>query len=102
MLANDIPTILRLAKILEKEEQTVFLFVVDNKEKQNAVLYSKELNLNNVIFGGTYPESKMPSIVAASNVCLLKLQNIPMFRNTYFIKVFDYMGAGRPKIYAIE
>ena len=44
----------------------------------------------------------MPSIVAASNVCLLTLQNIPMFRNTYPNKVFNYMGAGRPKIYAIE
>ncbi|MDB4350498.1 glycosyltransferase family 4 protein [Verrucomicrobia bacterium] len=101
-LANDIPTILRAAKILEKEEQIVFLFVGDGKEKQNAVRLSKELNLMNVIFAGAYPKSKMPSILATSNVCLATLQNIPMFRTTYPNKVFDYMGAERPSILAID
>jgi glycosyltransferase involved in cell wall biosynthesis len=101
-LANDIPTILRAAKCMEDDKEVIFLFIGDGKEKENAVRLSKELNLKNVLFAGAYPKSTMPNILAASNVCLATLQNIPMFRTTYPNKVFDYMGAERPTILAID
>ena len=44
----------------------------------------------------------MSGVLAASDVCLATLRDIPMFRMTYPNKVFDYMAAGRPIILAID
>ena len=41
-------------------------------------------------------------MIAAADVCLAILQNIPMFRTTYPNKVFDYMAAGRPTVLVID
>jgi glycosyltransferase involved in cell wall biosynthesis len=44
----------------------------------------------------------MPVVVAAADVCLAILQDIPAFRTTYPNKVFDYMAAGKATLLAID
>jgi glycosyltransferase involved in cell wall biosynthesis len=44
----------------------------------------------------------MCDVLAAADVCLATLMNIPMFTTTYPNKVFDYMAAGRPTLLAID
>lgn len=44
----------------------------------------------------------MPDVLAASDVCVATLKNIPMFTTTYPNKVFDYMAAGRPTVLCID
>jgi glycosyltransferase involved in cell wall biosynthesis len=44
----------------------------------------------------------MPCVVAAADLCLAILQDIPMFRTTYPNKVFDYMAAGRATLLVID
>jgi glycosyltransferase involved in cell wall biosynthesis len=44
----------------------------------------------------------MGEVLAASDVCLATLMNIPLFATTYPNKIFDYMAAGRPTILAID
>jgi len=101
-MANDIPTILRAAKRLEKYPQIIFLLVGDGKERSRLKNMLKEMNLQNVVFAGGFPKSEMPLILAASDVCVATLKDIPMFRTTYPNKVFDYMAAGRPVVLAID
>src|SRR5215467_2157356 len=60
------------------------------------------MGLENVIFLGALAKSEIPNLLAASDVCIATLQNIPMFRMTYPNKVFDYMAAGRPVVLAIQ
>ena len=47
-------------------------------------------------FTGTFPKERMPEALAAADICVAILRDIPMFRTTYPNKVFDYMAAGRP------
>ncbi len=47
-------------------------------------------------------QSEIPEILAASDLCVATLQDIPMFKTTYPNKVFDYMAAGLPTILAID
>lgn len=101
-LANDIPTILQAAQHLQDEHQIHFVLVGDGKERKNLERMSKELQLTNVLFTGTRSKAEMPAILAASDVCVATLKDIPMFRTTYPNKVFDYMAAGRPTILAID
>jgi glycosyltransferase involved in cell wall biosynthesis len=100
--ANDIMTILRAAAQLRNQTQIYFLLVGDGKEKPNLEQYARSHDLSHVIFTGTYPKNRMHEVLAASDVCLATLLDIPMFRTTYPNKVFDYMAAGRPTILAID
>jgi glycosyltransferase involved in cell wall biosynthesis len=100
--ANDIYTVLRAADRLRDQKNTRFLFVGDGKERQNLEKMAKDLQLDNTIFIGSVPKSKIPMILAASDACIAILMDIPMFRTTYPNKVFDYMAAGKPTILAID
>ncbi len=101
-MANDIPTILQAAKRLKDRENIQFLIVGDGKERPHLEETAKKWHLTNVTFIGSQPKSNMPMILAASDVCVATLQDIPMFRTTYPNKVFDYMAAERPTILAID
>jgi glycosyltransferase involved in cell wall biosynthesis len=100
--ANDIPTVLRAAKRLQQQDNIRFLLVGDGKERQHLVDHAANESLHNVIFTGAQPKAQMPAYLAASNVCIATLQDIPMFTMTYPNKVFDYMAAGRPTILGID
>lgn len=100
--ANDIATLLRAADRLRDHQEIRFILVGDGKEKQNLEAQARKMELPNVIFAGAHSKSEMPGILAASDVCVAILQNIPMFKTTYPNKVFDYMAAGRPIVLAID
>jgi len=101
-MANDIPTILRAARRLEQRPEIHFLLVGDGKERANLETLAREWDLANVTFAGAQPKAAMKDYLAAADVCVATLMNIPMFRTTYPNKVFDYMAAGRPTILAID
>lgn len=101
-LANDIPTLLRAAARLRHLPDVRLLLVGDGKEKPVLEQTARAMNLGNVVFAGVQPKSRIPAILAASDVCAATLQNIRMFRTTYPNKVFDYMAAGRPTVLGID
>ncbi|PKO04736.1 MAG: glycosyltransferase WbuB [Chloroflexi bacterium HGW-Chloroflexi-3] len=100
--ANDIYTILRAASHLKEKKAIQFVLFGDGKERPKLQAESQKLQLNNLLFAGVRPKHQIPAIVAAADVCLAILQDIPMFRTTYPNKVFDYMAAGKPTILVID
>lgn len=101
-MANDISTILRAADQVRNDNRVHFLLVGDGKERANLEDQAHALELSNVTFTGSLPKKEMPAILAASDVCVATLKNIPMFRTTYPNKVFDYMAAAKPTVLAID
>lgn len=101
-LANDIPTLLKAAEHLRDLPQIHFLLVGDGKERHRLEMLAQQNQLTNVTFAGSRPKQEMAEILAASDICVATLKDIPMFRTTYPNKVFDYMAAGRPTILAID
>lgn len=100
--ANDIGTILQAAKALNHDSTIHFLLVGDGKERPKLERMAEEHGLKNVTFTGALPKNDMPELLAASDVCVATLMNIPMFKTTYPNKVFDYMAAGKPTILGID
>ena len=103
-IANDIPTILRAAHRLQNNgNSTIHIVLVgDGKERVNLEHQAKELQLTNLTFAGARPKQEMKDFLAASDVGLATLQNIPMFGMTYPNKVFDYMAAAKPTVLGID
>lgn len=100
--ANDLGTVLRAADHLRTESDIAFLLVGDGKERSHLVSEAERLGLSNVYFVEAKPKREIPSYLAAADVCLAILANLPMFTTTYPNKVFDYMAAGRPTILVID
>jgi len=101
-LANGIETIVNAAARLREDERIHFLIVGDGKERQRLERRARELQLDNICFSGAVSKIRMPEVLAASDVCLATLRDIPMFATTYPNKIFDYMAAGRPTVLAID
>jgi glycosyltransferase involved in cell wall biosynthesis len=100
--ANNLDVLLRVAAQLKEHAEIHFLLVGDGKDRKRLETKADRCGLRNVTFTGSLPKSEMPEVLAASDICVAILQDIPMFRTTYPNKVFDYMGAGRPTILAID
>lgn len=100
--ANDIYTILRAADRLRDDAKIHFVLYGDGKENANLRAEADRLRLPNLTFAGAAPKTKMPAVVAASDLCLAILQDIPGFRMTYPNKVFDHMAAGRATALVID
>jgi len=100
--ANDIPTLLQAAKLLQGKPEFRLVLLGDGKERSNLEDEARRMEISNVIFAGAIPKSAMPAAIASADVCLAILQDIPMFRTTYPNKVFDYMASGKPTVLAID
>lgn len=100
--ANDLGTLLEAARQLQQDDSIRFLIVGDGKERTRLEDLATKYGLPNVKFTGTQPKSAMPGLLAAADLCVAVLKDIPMFRTTYPNKVFDYMAAGRPTLLAID
>jgi len=100
--ANDIGVVLRAAEQLRDLDNVQFLIVGDGKIRHELEQEAARMSLDNVTFTGAQPKASMPDILAAADVCLAILQNIPEFRLTYPNKVFDYLAAARPIALAID
>jgi glycosyltransferase involved in cell wall biosynthesis len=100
--ANDIYTLLRAAKRLETKKKIRFVFFGDGKQRPNLETEARRLGLENVTFAGVSPKKEMPGVLAAADICLAILLDVPMFKTTYPNKVFDYMAAGKPTVLAID
>jgi glycosyltransferase involved in cell wall biosynthesis len=100
--ANDIWTILEAAQVLRDNQRIRLVLVGDGMERKELEMAAKQRGLDNLIFTGAQPKMKIPEILAASDLCMATLMDIPMFRTTFPNKVFDYMAAGRPIALAID
>lgn len=101
-IANNIQTILKAAYRLKDNRKIVFLLAGDGIERKHLEQLAQNLKLKNVLFLGAIPKNEVPELLAASDICIATLKNIPMFKTTYPNKVFDYMAAGRPTIICID
>jgi glycosyltransferase involved in cell wall biosynthesis len=100
--ANDVDCLLRSAARLRDEPQIVFVVVGNGKELPRLRQESESQHVDNLRFVPAQPKEAMSNVLAAADVCVATLRNIPMFRTTYPNKVFDYMAAGRPTLLAID
>lgn len=100
--ANDIYTVIRAAQRLKPKSAIKIILFGDGKEREKLEADAKSRKLENIIFAGALPKKEMPAVLAAADVCLAILQDIPMFRTTYPNKVFDYMAAGKATILVID
>ena len=68
----------------------------EGAEKDALLAIKEEKNLQNVMFLPGQPKEAMPFFYAASDVCLVPLRNIELFKTFIPSKIFEIMACGRP------
>ncbi|MGB7329062.1 MAG: glycosyltransferase family 4 protein [Rubripirellula sp.] len=100
--ANDLPTLVEAARLLEPRADIRFVIIGDGKDRRKVTGLIAKQSLTNIQWQGVVGKSEMPNILAAADACVAILQDVSMFKTVYPNKVFDYMAAGRATILAID
>jgi glycosyltransferase involved in cell wall biosynthesis len=97
---HDVTDCLEVARALSESgiNDVVFVFVGDGKRRASLEDYCGLHHLDNVIFIDPVPRREVPQYLAAADVSLVFVKDIPSLRSASPNKFFDALGAGVPVI----
>jgi glycosyltransferase involved in cell wall biosynthesis len=78
-----------------------FAFVGDGSDKPRLRRRVAELGLANVTLAPAVPPGQVPRLLAAADVCLVTLRDVPLFATFIPSKMFEYLAAGKAVIGAV-
>ncbi|HEX3960669.1 MAG TPA: glycosyltransferase family 4 protein [Trebonia sp.] len=73
-------------------------FVGEGADKERLRQRVAELGLDNVTLLPGVPNSEMPALLAAADICLVPLRDVPLFATFIPSKMFEYLAAGKAVI----
>ena len=100
--ANNIPVILRVATRLRDRSDIVFVLVGDGMKRQATQQNIAQAGLDNVLLLPPVPKHDARMFINAADVCLVTLQDIPLFEGAIPTKLIDYMACGKAVLCGIR
>ena len=82
-------------------EAVRFAFVGEGADKQQLLHRVAELGLRNVTLLPGIRHEQIPALLAAADICLVPLRDIPLFSSFIPSKMFEYLAAGKPVVGAV-
>jgi glycosyltransferase involved in cell wall biosynthesis len=79
-----------------QDESTLFLLIGDGMKRASLEQRIAELKINNVQLLAPVSKSQARGFINAADICLVTLQDIPLFKGAIPTKLLDYMACGRP------
>jgi hypothetical protein len=83
------------------DEAIRFAFVGDGADKQRLRHRVAEAGLPNVTLLPGIPHEQVPALLAAADICLVPLRDVPLFSSFIPSKMFEYLAAGKPVVAAL-
>jgi len=101
--ANALECLIDAAYKLKDYKDIIFLIVGKGMEENNLKNKIKDLKLDNVIYLSPVKKTQVQSVLKLVDVCYIGLRNEKIFEfGVSPNKLFDYMYAGKPILYAIN
>jgi colanic acid biosynthesis glycosyl transferase WcaI len=102
-MAHGLETMLSSAAQLKDTTPKIhFLIVGEGAEKDRILAVAHQRGLTNVQFIPQQPRERIPSYIAASNVCLVLLKKTGVFKTVIPTKMLEFMSCARPVILGVE
>jgi len=101
-ISQNLSTILKVAKGLEKEKDIQFLFIGEGAEKDKLKDIASEQEISNVTFIDSQPKELIPEFYNISDISLIPLKNIELFKTFIPSKMFEIMACGIPIVASLE
>ncbi len=101
-MAHALNVVLEAAKRFDQSSGVHFLFVGEGAEKENLKQLAEQLSLTNLTFLNEQPREQLLGFYRASDVSLVPLRRLEIFRKVLPSKLFELMGVGCPIICSVE
>jgi len=101
-ISHGLGSILESAERLKNHTRIQFLFVGEGAEKEQLMRQAQASHLKNVRFLGSVDKHGVREFYALSDVCLVPLRDIPLFRTFIPSKMFEIMSMARPIIGSVR
>jgi glycosyltransferase involved in cell wall biosynthesis len=79
-----------------------FAFVGDGADKRRLERRVAGHRLRNTVLLPGVPNSEMPALLAAADICLVPLRDVPLFATFIPSKMFEYLAAGKAVVGAVR
>lgn len=100
-LTHDVDTIIETARILKDEKGFKFIIIGGGKGKDKCEEAARLHSLNNIIFKDPVNKAEIPHVLECADVLIASVKNTPVYQfGINSNKIFDYLGSGRPIIFA--
>lgn len=100
-ISHGLPAIAEAASLLE-DRPVRFAFVGEGAAKQDLGERVRALGLDNVTMRPGVPREDVPGILAAADICLVPLKDVPLFQTFIPSKIFEYLGSGKAVVGAVR
>jgi glycosyltransferase involved in cell wall biosynthesis len=100
-ISHSLPTIARAAARLAGRP-THFAFVGEGADKPRLATAVSELGLTNVTLHPGVSHEEVPGLLAAADICLVPLRDVPLFATFIPSKIFEYLAAGKAVIGSVR
>lgn len=101
-ISQNLSTILEVAKSLKTDRNIQFLFIGEGAEKDKLESIASEQGIYNVTFIDSQPKEIIPDYYNISDICLIPLKNIELFKTFIPSKMFEIMACGVPIVASLE
>lgn len=79
-----------------------FAFVGEGAAKPELVARVADLGLTNVVLRDGVPRDEVAGLLAAADICLVPLRDVPLFTTFIPSKIFEYFGTGKAVVGAVR
>jgi glycosyltransferase involved in cell wall biosynthesis len=100
--AQGIEVILKAAMLLKNYQNIKFIIVGSGPEKDKLLALKSDWELINVLFFDTVSKAQMPAIVQASNVSIIPLKRLNIFKGAIPSKIFENIAMKKPILLGVE
>ena len=103
-MASGLDVVIEAAEKLHDRgcDDIAFLLVGDGAERERLEQTANERGLDNLIFTGLLPKEQMPEVLAATDVCLVHLRKVDLFKRVMPSKIFEIAAMEKPIILGVE
>lgn len=101
-MSHALDVVLNAAKVFSDDARLHFLFVGEGAEKEKLKQMAAESKLENVTFVDEQSREALLSYYRLSDVSLVPLKRLPIFKKVLPSKLFELMGTGCPVVCGVE
>ncbi|MYL36422.1 glycosyltransferase family 4 protein [Halobacillus litoralis] len=101
-ISQNLSTILKVAKGLEHNNDIEFIFIGEGAEKEKLIDMANNQSISNVKFIESQSKEMIPEFYNTSDLSLIPLKNIELFKTFIPSKMFEIMACGVPIVASLE
>ncbi|MGZ4790801.1 MAG: glycosyltransferase family 4 protein [Ilumatobacteraceae bacterium] len=90
------------AAALIPDKRIRFALVGEGADKANVLSRIRDLQITNMVTLDGVARDDVPGLLAAADICLVPLRDVPLFSTFIPSKIFEYLAAGRPVVASVR